>query len=140
MDHDTYSAGSLIGSVTIDLNTMIMRSNDVDSQGVIFEGWMPIYDTLEGIRGELYVQISLDVIGDKNVGMGSTGHDEQSEEGSPGIFIFASNAPDANQYRVRDSRIPHCAGVEHPRFRGRFNCGGRPRIRVRGPLPLLPEE
>ena len=75
MDHDTYSAGSLIGSVTIDLNTMIMRSNDVDSQGVIFEGWMPIYDTLEGIRGELYVQISLDVIGDKNVGMGSTSHD-----------------------------------------------------------------
>ena len=75
MDHDTYSAGSLIGSVTIDLNTMIMRSNDVDSQGVIFEGLMPIYDTLEGIRGELYVQISLDVIGDKNVGMGSTGHD-----------------------------------------------------------------
>lgn len=75
MDHDTYSAGSLIGSVTIDLNTMIMRSNDVDSQGVIFEGWMPIYDTLEGIRGELYVQISLDVIGDKNVGMGNTGHD-----------------------------------------------------------------
>lgn len=69
MDHDTYSAGSLIGSVTIDLNTMIMRMNDVDSQGVIFEGWMPIYDTLEGIRGELYVQISLDVIGDKNVRM-----------------------------------------------------------------------
>ena len=26
MDHDTYSAGSLIGSVTIDLNTMIMRT------------------------------------------------------------------------------------------------------------------
>lgn len=74
MDHDTYSAGSLIGSVTIDLNTMIMRSNDVDSQGVIFEGWMPIYDTLEGIRGELYVQISLDVIGDKNVVIESAGH------------------------------------------------------------------
>ena len=70
MDHDTYSAGSLIGSVTIDLNTMIMRMNDVDSQVVIFEGWMPIYDTLEGIRGELYVQISLDVIGDKNVRVG----------------------------------------------------------------------
>ena len=70
MDHDTYSAGSLIGSVTIDLNTMIMRMNDVDSQGVIFEGRMPIYDTLEGIRGELYVQISLDVIGDKNVRVG----------------------------------------------------------------------
>lgn len=70
MDHDTYSAGSLIGSVTIDLNTMIMRMNDVDSQGVIFEGWMPIYDTLEGIRGELCVQISLDVIGDKNVRVG----------------------------------------------------------------------
>lgn len=70
MDHDTYSAGSLIGSVTIDLNTMIMRMNDVDSQGVIFEGWMSIYDTLEGIRGELYVQISLDVIGDKNVRVG----------------------------------------------------------------------
>ena len=69
MDHDTYSAGSLIGSVTIDRNTMIMRMNDVDSQGVIFEGWMPIYGTLEGIRGELYVQISLDVIGDKNVRM-----------------------------------------------------------------------
>ena len=48
MDHDSYSAGSLIGTVVIDLNTMIMRSDFSNSSGTIFDGWMPIYDTIYG--------------------------------------------------------------------------------------------
>lgn len=67
MDHDTYSAGSLIGTVVVDLNTMIMRSDFSNSSGTIFDGWMPIYDTIEGIRGELRIGVSINVIRDKNV-------------------------------------------------------------------------
>ena len=67
MDHDSYSAGSLIGTVVIDLNTMIMRSDFSNSSGTIFDGWMPIYDTIYGIRGELYMVVSMEVTGDKNV-------------------------------------------------------------------------
>ena len=67
MDHDSYSAGSLIGTVVIDLNTMIMRSDFSNSSGTIFDGWMPIYDTIYGIRGELYIVVSMEVTGDKNV-------------------------------------------------------------------------
>ena len=67
MDHDTYSSGSLIGTVVIDMNTMIMRPDFSNSLGTFFDGWMPIYDTIEGIRGELNIAISMEVKGDKNV-------------------------------------------------------------------------
>ena len=69
MDHDTYSAGSLIGTCVIDLNTMLMRPDYDNTQDSCFSGWIPIYDTLEGIRGELYVDVSFQSIGDKNVGI-----------------------------------------------------------------------
>lgn len=71
MDHDTYSAGSLIGTCVIDLNTMLMRPDYDNTQDSCFSGWIPIYDTLEGIRGELYVDVSFQSIGDKNVGIHS---------------------------------------------------------------------
>ena len=67
MDHDTYSAGSLIGTVVIDLNTMVMRSDYDNSLSPYFDGWMPIYDTMEGIRGELYITVSSEAKGDRNV-------------------------------------------------------------------------
>lgn len=67
MDHDTYSAGSLIGTVVIDLNTMVMRSDYDNSLSPYFDGWMPIYDTMEGIRGELYITVSSEAKVDRNV-------------------------------------------------------------------------
>lgn len=67
MDHDNYSSGSLIGTVVIDMNTMIMRSDFSNSLGTFFDGWMPIYDTIEGIRGELNIVVSMEAKGDKNV-------------------------------------------------------------------------
>ena len=67
MDHDTYSAGSLIGTVVIDLNTMVMRSDYDNSLSPYFDGWMPIYDTMEGIRGELYITASSEAKVDRNV-------------------------------------------------------------------------
>lgn len=75
MDHDTYSAGSLIGTVTIDLNTMVMRSDYDNSTSVYFDGWMPIYDTMEGIRGELNIAVSFEAKGDKNVCANHSLHD-----------------------------------------------------------------
>ena len=67
MDHDTYSSGSLIGTVTIDLNTMVMRGDYENVLDVCFDGWIPIYDTIYGIRGELYVTVSFETHRDKNV-------------------------------------------------------------------------
>ena len=67
MDHDTYSAGSLIGTVVFDLNTMLMRADFNSTQGTYFDGWVPIYDTIEGIRGELNIIVSFQAIDDKNV-------------------------------------------------------------------------
>ena len=67
MDHDTYSSGSLIGTVVVDLNTMLMRSDISNSLDILFDGWMPIYDTIDGIRGELNIAISMELKGDKNV-------------------------------------------------------------------------
>ena len=67
MDHDTYSAGSLIGTVVIDLNTMVMRSDYDNSLSPYFDGWMPIYDTMECIRGELYITVSSEAKVDRNV-------------------------------------------------------------------------
>ena len=46
---------------------MLMRADYNNTQGTYFDGWMPIYDTIEGIRGELNVVVSFQAIGDKNV-------------------------------------------------------------------------
>ena len=33
---------------------------------MMIKGWFPIYDTLRGVRGELYLSIKLQFIGDDN--------------------------------------------------------------------------
>ncbi|XP_064482437.1 C2 domain-containing protein 5-like isoform X3 [Ornithodoros turicata] len=52
MDYDTYSANDAIGKVYIGLSPMLSRD-------VMFSGWLPIYDTMHGIRGEVNVAVEL---------------------------------------------------------------------------------
>jgi len=61
LDYDTYSAHDAIGKVYIDLNPLLNReiTNTIS-------GWFPIYDTMHGIRGELNVQVRVELFTDFN--------------------------------------------------------------------------
>lgn len=43
-----------------------MRVHPAGVQAAQITGWYPLYDTLRGVRGELYVTIKMDFIGDVN--------------------------------------------------------------------------
>ncbi|OQR66768.1 hypothetical protein BIW11_02300, partial [Tropilaelaps mercedesae] len=60
MDYDTYSANDAIGKVYIDLNPLLRAT------GCVLQGWLPIYDTLHGIRGEINVTVKVDLFSDAN--------------------------------------------------------------------------
>ncbi|KAJ3290886.1 hypothetical protein HK104_006469 [Borealophlyctis nickersoniae] len=61
MDYDQITYNDSIGTVYVDLNPLL--SWDSTSQ---INGWIPIFDTLRGIRGDINVQIRLQFFGDIN--------------------------------------------------------------------------
>ncbi|KAH9490613.1 C2 domain-containing protein 5, partial [Bulinus truncatus] len=61
LDYDTYSAHDTIGKVYIDLNPLLSRENSN-----IISGWFPIYDTMHGLRGELNIQVRVELFSDFN--------------------------------------------------------------------------
>jgi hypothetical protein len=75
-DSDALSVDESIGLVYVDLNPVLSQTafqddNDddeavLDGQAGTLGGWMPIYDTLGGVRGELEVSVKLNFIGDVN--------------------------------------------------------------------------
>ncbi|CAG0885037.1 unnamed protein product [Darwinula stevensoni] len=77
MDHDTYSANDAIGKVYIDLNPLLLPSISQDSflmrdhvglssGGLKMAGWIPVYDTMHGIRGEVNIIVKVDLFSDFN--------------------------------------------------------------------------
>ena len=56
----------------VDLSPLLMRiAEGADRERgkgspLMIKGWFPIYDTLRGVRGELYLSIKLQFIGDDN--------------------------------------------------------------------------
>lgn len=83
MDYDTYSANDAIGKVYIDLNPLLGK--DVGSG---LSGWLPIYDTMHGIRGEVNLVVRIDLFSDSN----------RYRESSCGVRFFYSECV---------SRIPY---------------------------------
>lgn len=71
-DADAISTGdSSIGSVYVDLNPLLTKSalisdDSEEKTDHIIDGWFPIYDPLEGVRGELCLSIKVNFIGDIN--------------------------------------------------------------------------
>ncbi|KAJ3174916.1 hypothetical protein HDU87_006582 [Geranomyces variabilis] len=61
MDYDQITYNDSIGTVFVDLNPLLTW----DSKTQI-AGWIPIFDTLRGARGELNVQVRLQFFGDVN--------------------------------------------------------------------------
>ncbi|XP_019857459.1 PREDICTED: C2 domain-containing protein 5-like [Amphimedon queenslandica] len=59
MDYDQYSASDAIGRVYLLLASLF---NSIQS----LDGWFPIYDTLHGIRGEIHIKVSVELIKDEH--------------------------------------------------------------------------
>jgi hypothetical protein len=61
LDHDTYSSHDAIGKVYIDLKPLLNPSGPT-----AIDGFIPIYDTLHGIRGEIKIQAKIELLSDRN--------------------------------------------------------------------------
>ncbi|KAL0868703.1 hypothetical protein ABMA27_008146 [Loxostege sticticalis] len=71
MDHDTYSANDAIGKVVISLAPLLAREANntkaaVPPTGAVMSGWIPVFDTMHGIRGELNVIVKVELFSDFN--------------------------------------------------------------------------
>ncbi|BFZ04098.1 hypothetical protein BsWGS_07137 [Bradybaena similaris] len=77
LDYDTYSAHDTIGKVYIDLNPLLTHETPN-----IISGWFPIYDTMQGLRGELNIQVRVELFSDFN----------KFRQSSCGIQFFCTSA------------------------------------------------
>lgn len=83
MDHDTYSANDAIGKVYLDLNPLLLpvaaasysagnsengpaSCSSLTIGGNVMSGWIPVYDTMHGIRGEVNVIVKVELFSDFN--------------------------------------------------------------------------
>ncbi|EFA77124.1 C2 calcium-dependent membrane targeting domain-containing protein [Heterostelium album PN500] len=85
-DYDVVSKNDMIGTVLIDLNCLLSGLESGTSQ---ISGWFPIYDTLRGIRGELYVIAKLEIFQNAN----------PFKDASAGVQFFSISTPFSN-YRI----------------------------------------
>ncbi|XP_052867899.1 C2 domain-containing protein 5 [Anopheles cruzii] len=67
MDYDTYTANDAIGKVYINLSPLLhSTSKSRTGKGSIMSGWLPVYDTIHGVRGEINVIVKVDLFTDFN--------------------------------------------------------------------------
>ncbi|XP_035896718.1 C2 domain-containing protein 5 [Anopheles stephensi] len=85
MDYDTYTANDAIGKVYINLSPLLhSTSKSRTGKGSITSGWLPVYDTIHGVRGEIHVIVKVDLFTDFN----------KFRQSSCGVLFFhSSNIP-----------------------------------------------
>lgn len=75
MDHDTYSANDAIGKVYLNLNPLLLSYDSLSFNPSIngestthreLFGWIPVYDTMHGIRGEVNIIVKVELFSDLN--------------------------------------------------------------------------
>lgn len=76
MDYDTYSANDAIGKVNINLNPLLSVLDTASGlqkgtsfgagKGTVMSGWIPVFDTMNGIRGEVDILVKVDLFTDLN--------------------------------------------------------------------------
>jgi hypothetical protein len=91
LDQDLYSS-ELIGIVYIDLNPLIMRTIEDSDRNLQIKGWFPLFDTLKGVRGSLFVTIKLQFIG----------NDNPFQDSSAGVQFFASSCLSSQAFVIQD--------------------------------------
>uniref|UniRef100_A0A182R520 C2 domain-containing protein n=1 Tax=Anopheles funestus TaxID=62324 RepID=A0A182R520_ANOFN len=85
MDYDTYTANDAIGKVYINLSPLShSTSKSRTGKGSLMSGWLPVYDTIHGVRGEIHVIVKVDLFTDFN----------KFRQSSCGVLFFhSSNIP-----------------------------------------------
>uniref|UniRef100_A0A2M4AC52 Putative ca2+-dependent phospholipid-binding protein n=1 Tax=Anopheles triannulatus TaxID=58253 RepID=A0A2M4AC52_9DIPT len=85
MDYDTYTANDAIGKVYINLSPLLhSTSKSRTGKGSMMSGWLPVYDTIHGVRGEINVIVKVDLFTDFN----------KFRQSSCGVLFFhSSNIP-----------------------------------------------
>ncbi|XP_026282094.1 C2 domain-containing protein 5 isoform X2 [Frankliniella occidentalis] len=95
MDHDTYSANDAIGKVYLDLNPLLLpvpppavknvriegNAPTSANTGSVMSGWIPVFDTMHGIRGEVQVIVKVELFSDFN----------RFRQSSCGVLFFCSS-------------------------------------------------
>ncbi|XP_065094151.1 C2 domain-containing protein 5 [Ochlerotatus camptorhynchus] len=72
MDYDTYSANDAIGKVYINLSPLLYSftldkpTQSNTGKGSVMSGWIPVYDTMNGVRGEVNIIVKVDLFTDFN--------------------------------------------------------------------------
>ena len=79
-----------IGKVYIDLNPLLVKADnnrvaiDGMQKQIMLSGWLPIFDTMHGTRGEVNVQVKVELFSDLN----------KFRTSSCGVLFFCSKIND----------------------------------------------
>jgi len=85
-DYDQVTRNDSVGVVYVDLNPLITLQSVKE-----IAGWFPIYDSLRGARGELYLAVKLDYIDNAN----------PFKESSAGVLFYSSTSfPEGYQTKL----------------------------------------
>ncbi|XP_060536956.1 C2 domain-containing protein 5 isoform X2 [Cylas formicarius] len=112
MDHDTYSANDAIGKVYLNLNPLLLPAagqlavGDNNPHHEI-SGWIPVYDTMHGIRGEVNVTVKVELFSDFN----------RFRQSSCGIhFFYSSNIPQGYQIKLINGFVEELIVDDDPEY------------------------
>uniref|UniRef100_A0A914X3U4 C2 domain-containing protein n=1 Tax=Plectus sambesii TaxID=2011161 RepID=A0A914X3U4_9BILA len=109
MDYDIYSANDSIGRVYFDVNPLVEAAHrkitDIKddrpaatwTHSADMIGWLPIYDTLNGHRGELRIEVQLELFADTN----------KLRESSCGVQVFVAGRVPPGQRLIEVHGLVH---------------------------------
>uniref|UniRef100_A0A0V0G8K4 Protein kinase c conserved region 2 n=1 Tax=Triatoma dimidiata TaxID=72491 RepID=A0A0V0G8K4_TRIDM len=117
MDYDTYSANDAIGKVYLNLNPLLLPSclavshehvpNTNNIKGITINGWLPVYDTMHGIRGEVSIIVKLELFEDFN----------KFRQSSCGVHFFSSNSvPEGYQLHTVHGFVEELVYADDPEY------------------------
>ncbi|XP_043670718.1 C2 domain-containing protein 5 isoform X1 [Vespula pensylvanica] len=124
MDHDTYSANDAIGKVYINLNPLLLPgitpliknvwtleaalNSSAGSQGSVMTGWLPVYDTMHGIRGEVNIIVKVELFLDFN----------KFRQSSCGVqFFYSPNIPHGYHAQVIHGFVEELIVSDDPEYK-----------------------
>ncbi|CAG9760324.1 unnamed protein product [Ceutorhynchus assimilis] len=112
MDHDTYSANDAIGKVYLNLNPLLLPvagqlalgDNNPNHE---ISGWIPVFDTMHGIRGEVNVTVKVELFSDFN----------RFRQSSCGVYFFYSPIiPQGYQAKVINGFVEELIVDDDPEY------------------------
>ncbi|XP_056645084.1 C2 domain-containing protein 5 isoform X1 [Diorhabda sublineata] len=116
MDHDTYSANDAIGKVYLNLNPLLLPVdgpvikygfNGDSSIHHEISGWLPVYDTMHGIRGEVNITVKVELFSDFN----------RFRQSSCGIqFFYSPTVPQGYQAKLIHGFVEELLVYDDPEY------------------------